>query len=91
MTIESIDKLTIMQKEVRLGDPHVNSDDRNNLSILFNLYEPLVTYGEKGEFHPCILTGNDFVSLMLLSSTFQSSQNLQTCTIYAHICGECMC
>lgn len=54
MTLKSTDCLTIMQKEVRLGDPHVNSDDRNNLSILLNIYEPLVTYGENGEFHPCL-------------------------------------
>ena len=54
MTLKSSDSLTITQKEVRLGDPHVNSDDRNNLSILLNIYEPLVTYGENGEFHPCL-------------------------------------
>ncbi len=54
MAIKPVELLRVVQKEVRLGDPHVNSDDRNNLSILFNIVEPLVTYGPEGSFLPAL-------------------------------------
>ena len=54
MAINPVEILRVVQKEVRLGDPHVNSDDRNNLSILFNIYESLVTYGPEGSFRPVL-------------------------------------
>ncbi len=54
MAIKPVELLRVVQKEVRLGDPHVNSDDRNNLSILLNLVESLVTYGPEGSFLPAL-------------------------------------
>ncbi|MEM6430931.1 MAG: ABC transporter substrate-binding protein [Deinococcota bacterium] len=42
----------ILQPHVRFGDPHVNSDDKNRLSILANVVEPLVSRDATGNIHP---------------------------------------
>jgi peptide/nickel transport system substrate-binding protein len=49
-------RLTIVQPHVRLGDPHVCSDDRHRLSLLHALYEPLVRRGTAGRFEPALAT-----------------------------------
>lgn len=38
----------ILQPHVRIGDPHMNSDDKNRLSILANVVEPLVSRDAAG-------------------------------------------
>lgn len=42
------------QSHVRFADPHVNSDDKNRLSILANTVEPLVRRDARGGFIPCL-------------------------------------
>jgi len=49
-----ISKLTVLQPQVWLGDPHVSSDDKNSLSIIFNLYEALVRYNGSGGYLPAL-------------------------------------
>lgn len=44
----------IFQSHVRFADPHVNSDDKNRLSILANVVEPLVRRDAQGGFIPCL-------------------------------------
>jgi peptide/nickel transport system substrate-binding protein len=44
----------IFQSHVRFADPHVNSDDKNRLSILANVVEPLVRRDARGGFVPCL-------------------------------------
>ena len=44
----------IFQSHVRFADPHVNSDDKNRLSILANIVEPLVRRDARGGFIPCL-------------------------------------
>ena len=44
----------IFQSHVRFADPHVNSDDKNRLSILANTVEPLVRRDARGGFIPCL-------------------------------------
>ena len=44
-------RLIILQPKVRLIDPHINTDDRNTLSPLLNIFETLVVYGKDGMFH----------------------------------------
>jgi peptide/nickel transport system substrate-binding protein len=47
-------RLAIVQPHLRLGDPHVCSDDRSRLSLLHALYEPLVRRGAAGRFDPAL-------------------------------------
>ena len=42
--------LRVVQPHVRMGDPHVCSDDRHRLSLLHALYRPLVRRGEAGTY-----------------------------------------
>lgn len=48
--------LVVVQPHVRLGDPHVASDDRHRLSLLHALYEPLVRRGPAGSFVGALAT-----------------------------------
>lgn len=43
-----IEVLRVVQPHVRVGDPHVCSDDRSRLSLLRAVYEPLVRRAERG-------------------------------------------
>jgi peptide/nickel transport system substrate-binding protein len=43
-------RLVILQPGVRLIDPHINTDDRNTLSPLLNIFETLVTVGKQGGY-----------------------------------------
>jgi len=54
MTLLPIPKLTVLQSQVRLGDPHVSSDDRNSLSIIFAMYEALVCRDGRGGYLPAL-------------------------------------
>lgn len=47
-------KLTVLQSQVRLGDPHVSSDDKNSLSIIFSMYESLVSRDGSGGHRPAL-------------------------------------
>jgi len=57
MGLQPATEFTILQSRVRLGDPHVWSDDRNHLSIRWAIYEPLVHYDKEGRYRPG-LAGN---------------------------------
>ena len=48
----STDALRVVQPHVRMGDPHVCSDDRHRLSLLHTVYRPLVRRGAGGAFLP---------------------------------------
>jgi len=54
MSLAKTQKAVVLLSEVRLGDPHVSSDDRNYLSIIFNVFEPLVVYGERGGYRSAL-------------------------------------
>ena len=54
MLLLKAEKLRILQSEVQIGDPHVSSDNRNNLSIIFSVFEPLINYGDHGGFSPAL-------------------------------------
>ena len=54
MTLLPISKLTVLQSQVRLGDPHVSSDDRNSLSVIFAMYEALVCHDGRGGYLPAL-------------------------------------
>jgi len=47
-------RLVILQSEVRMGDPHCSSDNRDNLSVIFSIFEPLVSYARGGCFDPVL-------------------------------------
>ncbi len=47
----------ILQKHVRIGDPHLTSDDADRLSILGAVYEPLVRRQPGGTYGPCLAAG----------------------------------
>jgi peptide/nickel transport system substrate-binding protein len=49
--------LTILQRAAALADPHVCSDDKDRLSILAAVYEPLARRGPGGAFTPCLAEG----------------------------------
>lgn len=44
-------ELVVMQAHVRVGDPHVCSDDRSRLGLLRAVYEPLVRRSAHGRHH----------------------------------------
>ncbi|MBW2058504.1 MAG: ABC transporter substrate-binding protein [Deltaproteobacteria bacterium] len=54
MALVPTEKLTILQPQVRLGDPHVSSDDKNSLSIIFSMYESLVSRDGRGGYCPAL-------------------------------------
>ena len=43
-------EFTIQQPHVRLGDPHVWSDDTSHLGLRWAIYEPLVFYDRQGRY-----------------------------------------
>ena len=49
-----MDTVRILQPHVNIGDPHVTSDDADRLSILGNVFEPLLRVSEGGAFTPCV-------------------------------------
>jgi len=54
MALVPTKKLVVLQSQVRLGDPHVSSDDRNSLSIIFAMYEALVRRDGRGGYLPAL-------------------------------------
>lgn len=44
----------ILQPHVSIGDPHITSDDVDRLSILGNVFEPLLRALDGGTFTPCV-------------------------------------
>lgn len=51
---ESPETVTILQGQVTVNDPHVSTDDRDKLSILFSLYDSLMTRDDGGGFTPSL-------------------------------------
>lgn len=54
MELSPIEEISVWQSEVRLADPHVSSDDRSSLSIIFGIYEALVRRDEAGGYLPAL-------------------------------------
>ena len=44
----------MLQTHVSIGDPHITSDDVDRLSILGNVFEPLLRALDGGTFTPCV-------------------------------------
>jgi peptide/nickel transport system substrate-binding protein len=44
--------LTVAQSSVYIGDPHICSDSANRNSLVYSIYEPLVTRDDSGRFRP---------------------------------------
>ncbi len=51
---DRLDKITVMQSSVSLGDPHICSDSVNRLSLIFTVYEALVKLDENGDYLPSL-------------------------------------
>ncbi len=51
---DSLDKITVMQSSVSLGDPHICSDSANRLSLIFTVYEALVKFDDEGNYQPSL-------------------------------------
>lgn len=49
-----MDEIRILQEHVRISDPHITSDDADRLSILGNVFDPLMRVLEDGTFEPCL-------------------------------------
>lgn len=54
MVLQSTEKLTVLQTHVPIADPHISSDKKDRLSILFALYEALVRLDLHGNFIPSL-------------------------------------
>ncbi len=54
MTEQPRKRLTVLQPRAYVGDPHVMSDDRSRLSILFSMYESLVRRDRTGAYYPAL-------------------------------------
>jgi len=46
--------IRILQEHVRISDPHVTSDNADRLSILGNVFDPLMRVRPDGLFDPCL-------------------------------------
>ncbi|MBT4601929.1 MAG: ABC transporter substrate-binding protein, partial [Bacteroidetes Order II. Incertae sedis bacterium] len=46
--------IRILQEHVRISDPHITSDNAERLSILGNVFEPLMRANEDGSFSACL-------------------------------------
>ena len=49
-----VEKITVMQSSVSLGDPHICSDSATRLSIIFTVYEALVKLDDEGNYRPSL-------------------------------------
>lgn len=49
-----IEKITVLQSSVTIGDPHICSDSTNRLSLIFSIYEALVKLDREGKFQPSL-------------------------------------
>lgn len=52
--MKSNQRLIILQPNVRLVDPHTNTDDKNTLSLLSNVFESLVKVNSSGGYEPAL-------------------------------------
>ncbi len=48
--------IRILQEHVRISDPHITSDNADRLSILGNVFDPLIRIRDDGSFDPCLAT-----------------------------------
>ena len=51
---DRLEKITVMQSSVSLGDPHICSDSVNRLSLIFTVYEALVKLDNEGNYRPSL-------------------------------------
>jgi len=51
---DHLEKITILQSSVSLGDPHICSDSANRLSIIYTVYEALVKLDNEGNYQPSL-------------------------------------
>jgi len=49
-----IEKITILQSSVSIGDPHIVSDSANRNGIIYSIYEALVKLDHEGNFQPSL-------------------------------------
>jgi len=49
-----LEKITVLQSSVSLGDPHICSDSANRLGIIFTVYEALVKLDNEGNYQPAL-------------------------------------
>lgn len=54
MSSGQLEKITVLQSSVSLGDPHICSDSANRLSIIFSVYEALVKLDDEGKYRPSL-------------------------------------
>lgn len=54
MILQPAAKLTVLQNHVPIADPHIASDNKDRLSILFAMLEALVQRDEQGNFVPSL-------------------------------------
>jgi peptide/nickel transport system substrate-binding protein len=48
------EKITVFQSSISLGDPHICSDSINRLSMIFSVYDALVTRDHAGRYQPAL-------------------------------------
>lgn len=51
---QKLEKVTVLQSSVSIGDPHIVSDSLNRLSIVFSVYEALVKQDNEGNYQPSL-------------------------------------
>ena len=49
-----VDKITVIQSSVSIGDPHIVSDSANRNGIIYSIYEALVKLDHEGNFQPSL-------------------------------------
>ena len=54
VSTDRLERITVIQSSVSLGDPHICSDSANRLSIIFTVYEALVKQDNEGDYQPSL-------------------------------------
>jgi len=54
MSSGRLDKVTVIQSSVSLGDPHICTDSVNRLSIINNVFEALIKTDNNGKYQPSL-------------------------------------
>jgi peptide/nickel transport system substrate-binding protein len=51
---EQLERITVLQSSVSIGDPHICSDSVNRLSLIFSVYDALVKRDSEGNYQPSL-------------------------------------
>jgi peptide/nickel transport system substrate-binding protein len=92
--LNEFQRVIIFQPNIRLIDPHKNTDDRNVLSPLYNIFEPLVKIGDDGKYYGALAKSwtvspdaQNWVFILRDSVLFHNGERFSSADVKASIEG----